>query len=561
MPKVARLVWLDEADAQIPALVGAKAGRLSQARAHGLPVLNGFVVPVEVGLPVIGRGEEVLRSQNNSGAARTAVYNHEPPPLLSDLPRRARSLGDSLVVRSSSQVERDGIWAGAFSSFVGLSPEEAAAGVTGCWASAFTPDVLKRAAVVGIPPTEIGMAVLIQPEIQPACGGVATLGDGGAVTVVAARGHPAGLVAGWERGHVAIVNARGDIQADGPPLGSRLLREIADLTRAAADKIQCNHIEWIEDQEGRVHLVQAQPKMDTRVDQINHPPSDPVHRAEPWMSGAVRMMIRYPGPVGEKLIWPWAIGLKDLSPALIEQTRKPVATVVEGIRERFALLTRQRWGACDSLADIDRAWSALRNDDSSPLLDLISRSPSVDRRLASAYLQDLRELGQALADARAIPHPRWVWYLDPDNLDQPLPDQQSPMRRIGATFWDVWIYGVITSQGETIAGTPASGGWGVGRLRFIHNADDAALFSPREVIATSHPVGNIAPLLWNATGLVTSEGNPGAHLFEVADWLAVPALCGVDISQWTDEEREQPEEGEGLIVAVDGDRGRITRLP
>ena len=39
------------------------------------------------------------------------------------------------------------------------------------------------------------------------------------------------------------------------------------------------------------------------------PPYRP-QRKGPWMSGVVRMMIRYPGPVGEKLVWSWAIGLE-----------------------------------------------------------------------------------------------------------------------------------------------------------------------------------------------------------------------------------------------------------
>ncbi|MCE2527612.1 MAG: hypothetical protein J4G00_08785 [Actinomycetia bacterium] len=560
MPKVARLVWLDEADAGDPALVGAKACRLAQARARGLPVLNGLVVPVSVSDPVIRTGESVLRTTNNSGAARSAIFNHQPPSLLGDLAEAARELSDSLVVRSSSQAESESVWAGAFSSYLGVRPEELTQAVMGCWASVFNPNTLKREEMTGTSPHEVGMAVLIQAEIQPTCGGVATVGDDGTVRVAAALGHPTGLVAGWERGHTAIVHASGDIQAKAPPLNARLLNEIADLSRATRDKIGCNHVEWMEDREGGVLLVQAQPKSDTRVDQVNLPPPDPVQDTEPWMNTAVRMMTRFPGPVGEKLVWPWAIGLKDLSPAPVEHKSKPMATLIEDVRQGAGVLTAMRFEGADSLADVDRAWSALRKSDPSPLRDLISGHPDVDRRLASAHLRNLRDLGLALTTAGVIPHPRWVWYLDPDNFDRPYPDQQGPMRRIGTTLWDAWIFGVITSQGKSIAGTPASGGWGVGRLRFIRNADDAASFSPREVIATSHPVGNIAPLLWHAAGLVTAEGSPGAHLFEVAEWLAVPALCGVDLHPWT-VGREQTEEEEDVIVAVDGDQGLITRLP
>ena len=109
MTHFARLVWLDEADAQNPALVGAKASRLAEARSRGLPVLNGFAVPVDVSLPAIAEGEATLGSRN-SGAARTSVYNHEAPPLFSELAGAAQKLGDSLVVRSSSRAESEGIW-------------------------------------------------------------------------------------------------------------------------------------------------------------------------------------------------------------------------------------------------------------------------------------------------------------------------------------------------------------------------------------------------------------------------------------------------------------------
>lgn len=561
MSRVARLVRLDEAEAQDPALVGAKASRLATARARGLPVLNGLVIPLDVSLPVVRAGEAALRSTDNSGAARSAVYNHPPPSLLRDAAQEAQRLGNSLVVRSSSQAEAQGIWAGAFSSYLGVRPEELVRGVMGCWASVFSPGTLKRGEVTGIPPLRIGMAVLIQPEIRPTCGGVATLTDDGAVTVAGVLGHPAGLVAGWETGRLAIVDARGEVRGDASPLGSRLLGEIADLTRATAEKIRCNHIEWMVDHRGTVHLVQAQPKVDTRLQPTDRPAPEPAPRMDPWTGDAVRMMIRYPGPVGERLIWPWAIGLEDLSPARNGQTRRSVATLIAEVREGAALLTSQRWGGNASPVDLDRAWSALRVGDALPLRDLVARHRRIDRRLAADLLRNLRESGQALTAAGVIPHSGWIWHLDPDNLRRPHSGEQSPIRRVGATNWDAWIYSVIDSRGERMAGVPAAGGWGAGRVRFIHDAEDAARFSPREVIATSVPVGNLAPLLWNAAGLITAEGSPGAHLFEVAEWLAVPALCGVDISRWTGDDPENPLPRDGLIVAVNGDRGHITRLP
>ena len=562
MPEAARLVWLDEADAQNPALVGAKASRLACARGRGLPVLDGFVVPVDVSLPVVTAAEAVLRSTNNSGAARSAVYNHQPPLLLQGLALEAtRRLGDSLVVRSSSRAEAEGVWTGAFSSYLGMRPEDLIPGVIGCWASIFNPATLERGQATGTPPGEVGMAVLVQPEIRPASGGVAVLGEDGNVTVVGTPGHPGGLVSGWERGHVAIVTQGGLVQADSSPLGSRLLHRIAALSRTTAEKIGCNHIEWMADQKGKLHLVQAQPKLDWRLQGTETRAPDPAQNREPWMRGVVRMMIRYPGPVGERHVWPWAIGLEDLSPAPMEPARKPVSTLIEDLQKGSAALMSRRWREPVTPTDIDRALSALRNGESSPLLDLISRHPEVDRCLAHEQLRNFEELGRALTASGVIPSPGWIWYLDPDNLGPAPSTQQSPIRRVGTTNWDAWTYGVITSQGETFAGIPAAGGWGVGRLRYIRDAEDAARFRPREVIVASHPVGNIAPLLWNAAGLVTEEGSPGAHLFEVAEWLSVPALCGVDIGQRTVGNIEPSKFPQDLMAAVDGERGQISLLP
>jgi phosphoenolpyruvate-protein kinase (PTS system EI component) len=55
---------------------------------------------------------------------------------------------------------------------------------------------------------------------------------------------------------------------------------------------------------------------------------------------------------------------------------------------------------------------------------------------------------------------------------------------------------------------------------------------------------------------VTSGGTSGAHLFEVARSLGVPAVIGPEI--WADADTL----GEsGSLVAVDGDTGRVSILP
>ncbi len=557
MPTSARLVSLDEADAHNPALVGAKAHRLAQARARGLPVVGGLVVTAGVSEPVIGVAEGVLCSTGNSGAARSAVFNRPPPPLLDDLEARVRELGDALVVRSSSRAEAAGVWAGAFSSYVGLRPGEVVHGVIGCWASVFNPNTLLRGEMLAVAPHQVGMAVLIQPEIRPRFGGVATVEEDGSVTVGAAVGHHGPLAAGREAGYTVRVSPEGEIPGDPAPLSSRLVARIATLSRATNHRLDCRHLEWMQDEHGELFLVQAQPRAERRPENIKAHTPDPDLYQERWMNAAVRMMVRYPGPVGERLVWPWAIGSEELTIGPKARDHRPAGELARKVHRDAERLMSLRWRHTEP-ALVTEAWTAFRQGDAAPIAEVISRHPSVDLSLAAAQLRNLGTLEGKLAEAGVIPHRGWFWYQDPDTLDQLRPGESGPMRRVGATGWDGWMYRVIGAVGHSLPGVPAAGGWGVGRLRLIRDASDAALFRPREVIATPLPVGNIAPLLWNAAGLITLGGNPGAHLFEVAEWLAVPALCGVDIGQWIDEEGVQREE---VIVALDGDRGQVYRHP
>ena len=68
------------------------------------------------------------------------------------------------------------------------------------------------------------------------------------------------------------------------------------------------------------------------------------------------------------------------------------------------------------------------------------------------------------------------------------------------------------------------------------------------MIVASQPIPNLAPLLWDAAGLVTESGSSAAHLFESARALRVPAVCGVSLPP-----------GE-QIVAVDGHNGIVSTL-
>lgn len=561
MHRAVRLVWLDEAEARNTVLVGAKAGRLAEARRQGLPVLDGFVVPVEASADAVGDGAAVLESRRNSGAARTAVFNHQTGNLASELASAAEKLGETLVVRSSSRAEAEGIWAGAFSTYLGLRPDEVAAGVTGCWASVFNPGTLRRAKIAGIKPGDIGMGVLVQPELASACGGTATVGDGGEVTVVATPGHPGPIGAGRSAGEVAVVAGDGTIQArDGSRLSPDLGR-IARLARQASKRMGFHHIEWAEDENGDIYLLQAQPRTRTRPGSGPPPAPRPSQGGNPYLRRLVRMMVHYPGPMGERWVWPWAIGMDLPTPSAIASTSRAPAEIAAEVREGAEVLTAARWAGTAGRALVERAWSALGRGDPAPLLALIESSGPVDPAGVAAQVRRLGELATSLTETGVIPSPGWIWYLDPGTLNEPERQGEDLSGRIGLSRWDPFIYEVTTSQGHSISGRPSASGWGAGRLRSVRTADDAARLPPRSVIAAHQPVGNLAPLLWSAAGLITSEGGPGAHLFEVAEWMGVPAVCGASIEAWIEAESRCSGLGEDLIVAVDGNHGRVHVLP
>lgn len=546
-----RLVGLDQAEAQNIALVGAKAARLAAARAQGLPALPGLVVPVPAAAPTINIGAAALGRRNNSGAARSAVYNHPQPSLVSGLAEAVGRLGESLVVRSSSPWEDSGVWAGAFTSYRGLRPEEVSTAVVGCWAAIFNPATLERLDAVEKTPDEVPMAVLIQPEAIAACGGVATLGDNDQVTIAATRGHPAGIGAGWAKGQVIVVSGAGSVSP--PDLSSpapQTCREVANLTRDTWNQIGCDYIEWLVTEEGVVVLLQAQPRprpSDTAATPLsNTPPPDP------RLVDVVRMMVRWPGPGGERLVWPWAIGSDYGSPPPSTSTAGPLADVATQVKRGADRLVARRWGDATGWELADRVGTFLEDGAYREVFDLLSRFPPVGPEDAGDHLGNLERLGQQLAGAGVIPHSGWLWYLDPDRLSSPPPTPT----RIGTNRWEAWICGVVRSLGSSVTGYPAAPGWGAGRVRFINSAHHAQRFSPREVIFAPLPIGNIAPLLWNAAGLITAGGNPGAHLFEVAQGCGVPAVCGVDLPALANDAERTSE----LIVALDGDRGEVVTL-
>lgn len=428
---------LDDGRALAPAVVGAKAASLALARSRGLPVLAGLAVTARASIPAMVAGAKAL-ADGNSGLARAAVTGMAlDPDLRSELVAGADRLGSRLVVRSSAPFEGDGAWSGALASYAEMAPDEVALGVSGCWASVFAPDPVERASATGVDPAAVGVGVLIQPEIAPDYGGVASVAPSGTVTIVGIAGPPVAIVGGWERGHVVVV----DNGAPGPEaavaaLGSQLVSDVADLVRDVAEKIDRHHIEWAQS-EGRLWLLQAQP----RPPAANRPPSTP--------EGSSR-----------------------------------------------------------------------------------SRSVSDD-------LPDPAELvRQAEEEA----------------------ERRQPAGRFGLTRPEPALFETVSILGVRCDGTAAAGGWGAGRIHFVRDGEDAARLRPRQILAAVYPLNNLAPLLWDAAGLVTLGGSPGAHVFEVAAWLGLPAVCGVDLETAAGVSLDELRASRSFVGAVDGDGGAVTVL-
>jgi phosphoenolpyruvate synthase/pyruvate phosphate dikinase len=230
--------------------VGFKAERLARALDAGLPVLPGWVVPVSAGRGAMEAGTAALRV-HGVGAGRVAVLGVAVEAgLEEELRGVVDELGGQVIVRSSSPLEGDPVWAGAFSSVTGVAPDDVAGAVRSCWASAFAPDPLGRLDERGLPLEALEVAVLVQPEIMPKAGGVARIEPGcvAGVSVAGVRGHPGGLLSGWAEG------ARDEGLAD--LIGADTVADVAGLARRVYAELGDDVIEWGVC-EGQVWLLQS----------------------------------------------------------------------------------------------------------------------------------------------------------------------------------------------------------------------------------------------------------------------------------------------------------------
>jgi phosphohistidine swiveling domain-containing protein len=549
-------VVLTDPVARDPAHVGVKAARLAAAAAAGLPVLEGRVLPSEASWNAIRRGVEALETGAGTPAAYLEAMDSAVPSVEELVPRPKpddRFPDDRyLVVRSSTVLDDDGRWSGAFASYLRVSPSDLHTAVRGCWASAFTADAVGRCRETAVQVGDLRIGVLVQPFLAFDVGGTARVREDGTVAVTAALGGPAGVVGG--RGGVeAIVGVDGRAVAglDDSAIGAGPVEAAAALARRAAETLAAGVIEWgvVGDE---VSLLQIGP---TAPAQAGVATTLRATEAVPMPDDAerlARLVTHFPGRLGDELVLPWAFGMGELPEADEIRLADPLAALREA-RTSAGELAAEVWGAAPSAAR-ERAAGVSRllltgrvSDGCREIRDLPAPDPAVARRVVAL----IHGLGAWLADAGILPSGSLVWGLTVSELERAVAGTRPPLRR-GPGRWEPFVADVVRARGVHATGRPVSPGIAAGHLHPLRELRAMGRPAPRDVLVTPLPLPHLAPLLWHSAALVSVGGSSGSHLFEVARSLGVPSVIGVDPIF--------PGE-RGSLVAVDGDDGVVSILP
>ncbi len=553
------LLTLDDRQTLDPAIGGAKAAWLAKGRQAGLAVLPGVVVPAAVSRSFIAAGCEQLE-RHNSGRARMTITSSELDGALAiELERATAGFSVPMVVRSSSLLEGSGEWSGAFTSYLDVHRGEAPKAVLGCYASMFTQHALERFNAAGISPQRAGMAVLVQPALDPDFGGTARVtGDG--VVVTAVKGSPAPLVQGWEPGvqaRVAGEAVRGEEALQ--LMGERRLRAVAGALTDARDMVGANSCEWAMAAD-EVWLLQLHKLVETA-------PSGRLAIPDPLTTDLAarlgRLIRRYPGPLGEQLVLPWAIGDPELAAVDAQPARLDPAESLHHATAQGQALAAEVWGLPkpDAAATAAKCLRDLRGPDPGPALAVIARLTPPDRARAEDALAALATVRTSLVEIGAVTHPGLAGHVDAGTARQLLTGKREPRLRgrIGFDRWDPFNAAVVAAHGAMVSGTSASHGIAFGRMCIVPEPARAEGFRPRDVVVGIYPEPGLGALLFDASALITTGGGPAAHLFESARALAIPALAATRIEDLVGSSLEHITTDWGL--AVDGANGVVYGLP
>jgi hypothetical protein len=293
------------------------------------------------------------------------------------------------------------------------------------------------------------------------------------------------------------------------------LDEIATLLRTARESLRANWCEWALD--GQIWLLQLASY------QPAAPSVSPISSTGPVDSDLVRiarLAMSYPGRLGEELLLPWALGGLPALGSTSDEARPDAFALALDLRDQ---LLAEVWMMPpeQALAAARQCMTGLLGPDPQAAVDRIRRLQPPDPS-RSARLMSL--------------------------VDVVRETEQPTIARLGVGRWEPFVASVVLASGTQYRGTVASPGIGAGVRSHIGRPEELGRFSPRAVITSPQPIPNLAPLLWDAAGLVTETGSPAAHLFDSARALGIPSVCGVALP-----------EGE-YIVAIDGHNGVVATL-
>ncbi|HKZ28418.1 MAG TPA: PEP/pyruvate-binding domain-containing protein, partial [Acidimicrobiia bacterium] len=483
-------------------------------------------------IPYLQAGAAAL-PQRGSGGARLVVGQAVLPDSLRDeIQRCSAHLVAPLVARSSSLLEGSGEWSGAFTSYLEVNHAELPKAVTGCWASVFTVATLERFTAAAIEPGSAAMAVLIQTALQPDFGGTARI-DGDETAVIGVAGSPAPLVQGWDPGAHGKVTLTGEVLgAEAIALmGESIVAAVAATLRHARDTTGANTCEWAAVGED-IFLLQL-----LRTAEIR-PGAAPVM---PELTGALPMLIarlvrRYPGPMGESLILPWAVAAPEMSLEEVEPAGDiDPAEALQTAAEHADAMTAQVWGLpkAAARARAQETFRALRGSDPAAALAILQGLRPIDSERSHYVRRLVARARSGLVAAGAVGDLQAAWHVEPQRAAALLRfgETSGDHPRIGFDRWEPFDATVVISNGRAAHGTSAGPGIGAGRMCFITDQASMTAFRPRDVVVAARPLPSLAQLLWDAAAVVTMGGSPAAHLFESARALAIPAVCAVYLDE------------------------------
>ncbi len=554
-------IALEDPAARDPAVVGVKAARLAAAADAGLPVLPGWVLPLEASAAAIAAGARALEGSGGPRAYLT-VMGADVPADLDDArtgpnPSERRSYGDRLVARSSTVHDGDGRWSGTFTSYLGIEASDLPTAVRGCWASAFSADALARFAEAAVDVDTLRIGVLVQPFLRLDAGGTARVRPDGGIDVAVAPGGPAGVVGGRRGGRDVRVGLNGELGGE-QELGAlaATVTAAARLARRAAETVAALAIEWGA-VGGDVYLLQVGPAGRPGASSVE-PPARAAAHASPVPAGAerlARLVTAFSGPLADELVLPWALGANDV--AALDRVGVPsdagdATSALAEARAIAADATVEVWrmprpDALERVADVTRLLLQGRvTDGVGAIADLGAPEPAAAARIIGL----VRAAGEFLADAGVLPSPLLIWRLTREEVDRAVAGLPLVLRS-GPEHWEPFVADVVLARGRGLPAVPVSPGIGAGSLHPLRDLRSIGTPSPRAVLVSELPLPHLAPLLWHSAALVTAGGTSGAHLFEVARSLGVPAVIGADLDVLG---------SAGSLVAVDGDSGVVSVL-